>query len=90
MNLLDNLKGKVISVTIIDDDINHDFIDPELVDVFGKMFITGTTPKGHAIDSGWTDNCPGGVALDRVTNYVIFDSVESYEYSIKRSHQLDD
>ncbi len=83
-----NLKDKVISITIKDDGINHDLIDPKLTEIHGRIFITGTVPKGHA-DSCWTDNCDGGVAWDRVTDYVIFDSVESYQYAIKKSHEND-
>ncbi len=83
-----NLKDKVISITIKDDSINHDFIDPKFTEIHGRIFITGTVPKGHA-DSCQTDNCEGSVAQDRVTDYVIFDSVESYQYAIKKSHEND-
>ena len=81
---VENLHGKVISITIKDDSVSHDFINPEFKELQGRTFVTGITPKGQT-DSGWTDNCPAGVAWDRVTDYVIFDSIESYIYAVKKS-----
>ena len=86
---IEDLTGKVISITIQDDNINHDFIDPKFETIHGRVFVTGTIPKGHT-ESGWTDSCPGGIAWDRVTDYIIFDSVESYQYATKKSSEIDE
>ena len=79
-----DLRGKVVSITIEDDDTNHDLVDPRFELQAGRMFIVGSTPKG-ATESDWTVGALCSVAWDKVTDYFLFESLEHYERAIKIS-----
>lgn len=83
-----DLKGKTISITIMDDEINYDLANPHFEDQCGRVFIIGTIPS-EATESGWTANKTGAVAWDRVTGYVLFDSSDDYEKAVKKSSDYD-
>ena len=79
-----DFSGKVLSITIKDDTINRDLINPHFENQAGRIFIIGTVPKG-ATESDWVEGCQSAVAWDRITDYVIFDSLEAYDKAIKTS-----
>jgi len=84
MESIPDYSGKCLSMSLIDDDASHDLFDPHFENQGGRLFIMGTLPKGSS-DSGWNDNKIGGVAWDRVKEYVIFDSLEEYHAAVKIS-----
>ena len=79
-----DFSGKVLSITIKDDTINRDLINPHFENQAGRIFIIGTVPKG-ATESDWVEGCQSAVAWDRITDYFIFDSLEAYDKAIKTS-----
>lgn len=79
-----DFKGKVLSITIKDDTINRDLIDPHFENQAGRIFIIGTVPKG-ATESDWVEGCQNSVAWDRITDYYIFDNLDAYLKAIKIS-----
>jgi len=79
-----DFKGKVLSITIKDDTINRDLIDPHFENQAGRIFIIGTVPKG-ATESDWVEACKSSVAWDRITDYFTFDSLEEYSKAIQVS-----
>ena len=79
-----DFKGKVLSITIKDDTVNRDLVDPYFENQAGRIFIIGTVPKG-ATESDWVEGCLSSVAWDRITDYFTFDSLESYSKAIQVS-----
>ncbi len=79
-----DFNGKVLSITIKDDTINRDLINPHFENQAGRIFIIGTVPKG-ATESDWVEGCQSSVAWDRITDYFVFDSLEAYSKAIETS-----
>ena len=79
-----DFKGKVLSITIEDDTSNHDLINPYFENQAGRVFIIGRVPKG-ATESDWVKGCQCSIAWDRIIEYFIFDSLETYSKAIKIS-----
>lgn len=91
-NKYPDFTGKVISITIIDDEQNNDMISPTFEMQAGRLFICGEVPKG-ASRSNWCAGKMSAVAWDRVTDYIVFDSLDDYKAAIEISenyHQDDD
>lgn len=86
MDAYPDFSGKCISITIMDDDRNHDLFDPKFELQGGRLFIIGTTPKGATV-SDWVEGVTGAVAWDRVTDYFLFDDLESYYAATKKSEE---
>jgi hypothetical protein len=84
MENLPDLSGKCVSITIMDDDTSHDLNDPHFEIQGGRLFIAGTVPDG-ATSSNWVVNCQSVIAWDRVTDYFIFENLESYIKAIEIS-----
>ncbi len=76
--------GKCISILLIDESHSHDLNDPHFEYQGGRLFIIGTIPK-ISTESGWSANQIGGVAWDRVRDYVLFDNLDSYLNAVKIS-----
>ena len=81
-----DFSGKYISITIKDDEISHDLFDPKFENQAGRIFITGITPHG-ATESNWVSGIKSAVAWDRVTDYFLFDDIESYNKAVKISEE---
>lgn len=81
---LPDFSGKCISMMLIDDSHSHDLDNPHFEYQGGRLFIIGTIPEA-ATDTGWSANQIGGVAWDRVRDYVLFDSLESYTKAVEIS-----
>lgn len=86
--ILPNFNGKCLSIKIKDSDYSHDLSDPSFEYQGGRLFIKGVVPKG-ATDSGWSNNQLGYVAWDQVINYLVFDSIESYQSAVKVSDDFE-
>ncbi len=84
---LPDFSGKCISITIKDDSLSHDLNNPHFELQGGRLFVVGTVPEG-ATKSNWVVNCQSGVAWDRVTDYFIFENLESYKKAIKISAEF--
>ncbi len=86
-----DFSGKVASLTICDDDTNHDLVDPSFELQGGRLFVIGSTPKG-ATESDWTVGVVCGVvcgvAWDRVTDYFLFDSLDECQLAIEISAEF--
>ena len=79
-----NFSGKCISMMLIDESHSHDLNNPHFEYQGGRLFIIGTIPE-IATDSGWSANKTGGVAWDRVRDYVLFENIDSYTQAVKKS-----
>jgi len=86
-----DFNGKVISITIKDDTINRDLIDPHFENQAGRIFIVGTVPK-EATESGWVEGCSCSIAWDRITDYFVFENLEAYlkAVGISKEYYKDD
>ena len=80
--------GKCISMNLIDEQHSHDLNNPHFEYQGGRLFIIGTIPE-VATDSGWSANQIGAVAWDRVRDYILFDSLETYIKAVKISEEFD-
>jgi hypothetical protein len=78
-----DLTGKVVSITIMDDNHPHDLISPVYEMQGGRLFLVGVTPAG-ATHSDWSVDVPWAVAWDRVTDYFVFNSLEQYQAATKK------
>lgn len=79
-----DFSGKCISMRLIDEPHSHDLNNPHFEYQGGRLFIIGTIPE-IATDSGWSANQTGGVAWDRVRDYVLFENIDSYTQAVKKS-----
>jgi hypothetical protein len=84
-----DFSGKCISMMLIDESHSHDLNDPHFEYQGGRLFIVGTIPE-IATESGWSGNQIGGVAWDRVRDYVLFENLESYIEGVKKSESVKD
>lgn len=85
---LPDFADKCLSIKIRDSDYSHDLNDPSFEYQGGRLFLKGVVPEG-ATDSGWSNNQIGYVAWDQVLNYLVFDSLESYQSAIKVSDDFE-
>ena len=76
--------GKCISMILMDSAVSHDLESPRFETLGGRTFIVGTIPKGASV-SGWSDLQSAGIAWDRVSNYFLFDDLDSYYKAVKIS-----
>lgn len=81
---LPDWSGKCVSMMLIDESHSHDLNNPHFEYQGGRLFIIGTIPE-NATDSGWSSNQIGGVAWDRVRDYVLFENIESYVEGVRKS-----
>ena len=81
---LPDFSGKTISMMLVDESHSHDLNDPHFEYQGGRLFIIGVIPM-IATDSGWSGNQIGGVAWDRVRDYVLFPNLETYEKAVEKS-----
>lgn len=70
----------------MDDSHNYDLFNPYFDYQADRLFILGTIPAG-ASESDWSAGCKGAVAWDRVTEYVVFDSLEAYNAAVNKSEE---
>lgn len=84
-----DLKGKCVSITIMDDSVNHDLFDPHFETQANRIFIVGTIPEG-ATESNWVAGCQCSIAWNRVTDYVVFESLEAYKKALAISEAYDE
>ena len=86
---LPDFSGKCISMMLIDESHSHDLNNPHFEYQGGRLFIIGTIPE-IATTSGWSGNQIGGVAWDRVRDYVIFENFEAYLECVRKSESHKD
>jgi hypothetical protein len=72
-----DFSGKCLSISLVDDETSHDLYDPIFEVLCGRLFLIGNSPAG-ATESGWVEGCRSAVAWDRVTDYFVFEDLESY------------
>lgn len=86
---LPDFSGKCISLMLIDEKYSHDLNDPHFEYQGGRLFIVGIIPE-ISTSSGWSGNQIGGVAWDRVRDYVLFQNFESYLEAVQKSEMQND
>ncbi len=72
---------------LIDESHSHDLSNPYFEYQGGRLFIVGIIPQG-ATESDWSGNQIGGVAWDRVREYVLFENLETYIEGVKKSNTV--
>ena len=82
--LLPDFSGKCLSITIQDDSISHDLLNPRFEYQGGRLFIIGITPE-NATASNWVAGCESAIAWSRVTDYFVFENEEKYQAAIRKS-----
>ena len=75
---LPDFSGKILSITIMDDDVSYDLTDPHFEVQGGRLFIIGIVPKG-ATGSNWSAGATSAVAWERITDYYVFNSLDAYQ-----------
>ena len=81
MPIVPDFSGKVLSISLIDDDNNHDLVEPRFEMQGGRLFLLGLTPVG-ATRGDWSAGALCAVAWERVTDYFVFGSLEEYTKAI--------
>jgi hypothetical protein len=80
---LPNFSKKFVSASIIGDEYSYTVDRPHFEMQGGKLFLIGTVPRG--VSSGdWIEGAVRAVAWDRVTDYLVFDSVEHYRKGLAK------
>ena len=75
---LPNFEDKVIYVQLVGDKRYNLVLDkPHWEDHAGRLFLVGVTPP-EGSDGDWCEGVLGGIAWDKITDYLVFDSVEDY------------
>lgn len=86
---LPDFTGKCISLMLIDEIHSHDLNNPHFEYQGGRLFIVGIIPEISTV-TGWSGNQIGGVAWDRVRDYVLFQNFESYVEAVQKSELQND
>jgi len=84
-----DFSGKCISCDLLNDDNCLDLCEARLETQGGRLFIVGTIPAG-CTSSDWAEGCTAAIAWDRVTSYIVLDSVEEYQRRIAISKDHDE
>ena len=88
-NTLPDFAGKCVSISLEDvDDSSYDLYDPHFEMQGGRLFIVGTVPH-DATRSNWSEGCLSAVAWDRVTDYVVLDSLIAWKNALKKSRSIE-
>lgn len=83
-----DFSGKVLNLTLIDDEADRDLVSPTFEMQAGRLFLVGVVPPG-ATTSGWSMGAVSAVAWDRVTSYLVFGSMDQYAAAVQRSRERD-
>lgn len=75
-------KDKTVTFGTADD--NLAIKDISFQEQFGRIFVVGVIPKGTTRND-WAIGMPCAIAWDSITDYIIFDSEDSYVRSIENS-----
>ena len=75
--------GKLVSVSITGDSYTYAIDRPRFESQSGRLFLVGIVPRGGS-NGDWSEGAVRGVAWDSVTDYLVFESVEHYEKSLKK------
>ncbi len=90
-NRLPDFSGKCLSIKIEGSSYMHDLFDPQFEVQGGRLFLTGHIPEG-ASESNWADGSTAAIVWKNVSDYIVFDDLESYVRAIKKLndyHQQD-
>ena len=75
---LPDFKGKVVYVQLLGEKrINLVVDSPHWEDHAGRLFLVGTTPPGGSSED-WCEGILSGIAWDKITDYMVFESVQDY------------
>lgn len=69
--------GKCVSFSLENEVSCSDLLDPVFEIQGGRIFVVGTIARESSA-SDWAAHCRAAIAWDRVTDYIIFDSEESF------------
>lgn len=83
-NKFPDFSGKCLSISTIDKSYNHDLYDPYFEYQGGRLFILGTVPERGSV-SNWASGSLAAVAWDRVSEYIVFNSIEEYTSAINNT-----
>ena len=75
-------KGKTVTFGTADDNLAIKNISFE--EQFGRIFVVGEIPRGTT-NNDWAMGRPCAIAWDSITDYIIFDSEDSYAASLENS-----
>jgi hypothetical protein len=70
--------NKVIQVSLVGDDHGFAMASPHFVKQGERLFLVGVVPPGGT-SSNWSEGAVVAVVWDRVTDYMVFESVEIYQ-----------
>lgn len=88
---LPNFTGKCLSLIIENQESNLDLISPRFEYQGNRLFIIGTVPVG-AVESDWAANSTCAIAWEKVTNYYVFEDLNTYfkAVSLAKEHDEDE
>jgi len=79
---LPNFEDKVIYVQLVGERRYNLVLDkPRWEDHAGRLFLVGVIPP-EGSDKDWCEGVLGGIAWDKITDYLIFESVKDYHKHI--------
>jgi hypothetical protein len=74
---LPNFAGKVVQVSLVGDNHGYAIANSRFEMQGDRLFLAGVVPPGGT-SSNWSEGAIVAVAWDRVTDYLVFPSVEVY------------
>ena len=77
---------KVVTFGIVGDDHGYAVENPRFEIQAGRLFLVGTVPPGGSTRD-WSEGALIGVAWDKVTDYLVFDSAKDYWKRLKICHR---
>ena len=83
---LPDFSGKCLSIKIRENPYALGLNDPHFEYQGDRLFIIGTIPQGAA-GSNWELGAQRAIAWKLVTDYLVFDSLHTFENAIKKSIQ---
>jgi hypothetical protein len=78
-----DFRGKLVSLSIVGDDYSYTMERAHFESQGSRLFLVGIVPRGGS-NGDWSEGAVRAVAWDRVTDYLVFASVEQYQTSIAK------
>jgi hypothetical protein len=79
---LPDFSKKLVSVSLVGDQDGRAIDRPRWVTQGGRLFLVGTVPRGGSTRD-WCEGIVSAVAWDQVTDYLVFDSADSYRERLR-------
>lgn len=77
---LPDFTKKIVQVSLIGDNHSYALVSPHFQVQGERLFLVGAVPPGGT-SSNWSEGAICAVAWDKVTDYLVFESIKHYQKS---------